>query len=142
MTCISLEQAQRAIAGAIAEGEALELKPLSVAIVDAGSHLIALARTDGASTMRPQISIGKAAGALALGVSSRRIAEMAVERPTFIGALAPHAFHGMVPAAGGIIIVDNDGRVIGAIGVTGDTSDNDEACALAGITAAGLTAQG
>lgn len=142
MTHITLEQARRAIDGALAEGRARGLKPLSVAVLDAGGHLLAFARSDGASTMRPQIAIGKAAGALALGVSSRKVGDMAVERPWFIGALAPHAAQGMVPAAGGVIVVDGEGRAAGAVGVTGDTSDNDEAAALAGIAAAGLQAQG
>jgi len=141
MTYISLDQANAAIAGAFAEGQARGLKPLSVAVLDAGGHLLAFQRADGASTMRPQIAVGKAAGALALGVSSRKVGDMAVERPWFVGALAPHAAQGMVPAAGGVIVVDGTGRPIGAVGVTGDTSDNDEAAALAGIAAAGLTAQ-
>jgi uncharacterized protein GlcG (DUF336 family) len=92
--------------------------------------------------LRPQIAIGKASGALSLGVSSRKIAEMAAERPTFIGTLGSIAPHGIVPAAGGVIVIDADGLAVGAVGVTGDLSDNDEICALAGIEAAGLKAQG
>ena len=74
--------------------------------------------------------------------ASRKIGDMALERPTFVASLAAMAPHGMVPAAGGVIVVDADGAAIGAVGVTGDTSDNDEICALAGITAAGLAAKG
>jgi uncharacterized protein GlcG (DUF336 family) len=85
--------------------------------------------------------MGKASGALGIGVSSRKIGEVATERPSFIASLDAIAPHGVVPAAGGVIVVDGDGVPIGAVGVTGDTSDNDEACALAGIAAAGLTAQ-
>jgi uncharacterized protein GlcG (DUF336 family) len=88
--------------------------------------------------MRPQIATAKASGALALGISSRKIAEMAAERPTFVAALAPIAVNGILPAAGGLIIVNADGDVLGAIGITGDTSDNDEACALAAISTIGL----
>ena len=77
-----------------------------------------------------------------LGVSSRAIGMMAAERPSFVAALGPISPLGVMPAAGGVIVVDGDKRTIGAVGVTGDTSDNDEACALAGIAAAGLTAQG
>ena len=142
MTNITLTQAKTAIAAAFAKGAELGLKPLAVAVLDPGGHLIAFARDDGASTLRPQIALGKAAGALGMGVSSRKIGEMAAERPTFIAALGPIAPHGVVPAAGGVIVVDEAGRPIGAVGVTGDTSDNDEICALAGIAAAGLTAQG
>ena len=141
MARISLDQASAAIAGAFARGRELGLKPLCAVVLDAGGHAIALQRQDGASTLRPQIATGKASGALALGVSSRKIGEMAAERPSFVAALGPIAPDGIVPAAGGVIVVDGDGQPIGAIGITGDTSDNDEACALAGIAAAGLTAQ-
>ena len=84
MTTLTLSQANSIVAAAFAKGTELKLKPLSVAVLDAGGHLIAFQRADGASTLRPQIAAGKASGALALGVSSRKIAEMAAERPTFI----------------------------------------------------------
>ncbi|MCW3837590.1 heme-binding protein [Sphingomonas canadensis] len=142
MNRISLAQANQIIAAAFAKGAELKLKPLSVAVLDPGGHLIAFARGDGGSTMRPQIACGKAGGALALGVSSRTIGTMAVERPTFVGALGGLSQHGVIPAAGGVIVIDNAGEVLGAVGVTGDTSDNDELCALAGIAAAGLIAAG
>jgi uncharacterized protein GlcG (DUF336 family) len=138
---LTLEQADALIAATLAHGAALGLKPLSVAVLDAGSHLIAFRRQDGGSTLRPQIAIGKAAGALALGVSSRKIADIAAERPSFLAALSAIATHGVIPAAGGVIVIGGDGSPIGAVGVTGDSSDNDEACALAGIAAAGLAAQ-
>lgn len=138
MTEISLQSANAIVEAAFAKASELGLNPLSVAVLDAGGHLKALQRQDGASTLRPQIALGKAGGALALGVSSRAIAAMASDRPTFISALAPLAPHGVIPAAGGVLIVDAAGAVIGAVGVTGDTSDNDEICALAGIAAAGL----
>jgi uncharacterized protein GlcG (DUF336 family) len=141
MTRITLDQATRIIAAALAEGKRLGLKPLTVVVLDAGGHLIMCQRQDGASTLRPQIAQGKAGGALALGVSSRKIADMAADRPTFVGALGPIAPLGIVPAAGGIIVVDADGLAIGAVGITGDTSDNDEACVFAGLTAVGLNAQ-
>ena len=142
MTHITLDQANRIASAAFAKGSELGLKPLSIAVTDAGGHLIAFQRQDGASNLRPQIATAKAAGALALGVSSRKIGEMAAERPSFVAALGPLASQGILPAAGGVIVVDDEGRAIGAVGITGDTSDNDEACALAGIAAAGLTAQG
>lgn len=141
MTKVTLERASVLIAAAFAKGRELGLKPLTVAVLDAGGHVIALQRQDGASTHRPQIAIGKAAGALALGVSSRKIGEMAAERPTFIAALGPIFPQGVIPAAGGIILVGAEGAPIGAVGITGDTSDNDEACALAGVAAAGLKPQ-
>ncbi|WP_380871699.1 hypothetical protein ACFB49_26510 [Sphingomonas sp. DBB INV C78] len=141
MTRITLDQANRIIAAGFAKGSELGLKPLSIAVLDAGGHLLAFQRQDGASTLRPQIACAKAGGALGLGVSSRKIGDMAADRPTFVAALGPIAPHGVLPAAGGVIVVDDAGLAIGAVGITGDTSDNDEACALAGITAAGLNAQ-
>lgn len=141
MSTITLEQANMIVAAAFAEGAARSLKPLTVAVLDPGSHLIALARADGASTLRPQIAIAKAGGALALGMSSRRIGDMATERPTFIASLGPISPLGIVPAAGGVIVVNADGLTIGAVGITGDTSDNDEACVLAALTAARLLPQ-
>lgn len=141
MGAITLDQADTIIAAAFAKGQELGLKPLSVAVLCPGGHLIAFRRADGASTLRPQIATGKAAGALALGVNSRAIGEMAADRPTFIAALGPIAPAGIIPAAGGVIVRGPDGAIAGAVGVTGDTSDNDELCALAGIAAVGLTAQ-
>jgi uncharacterized protein GlcG (DUF336 family) len=137
---ITLAQANTVIEAAFARGAELKLNPLSGVVVDAGGHVQAFQRQDGASSLRLGIALGKAAGALALGVSSRKIGEMAAERPAFVGALSGIVTHGIMPAAGGVIVKGGDGLPIGAVGVTGDTSDNDEICALAGIAAAGLTA--
>ena len=137
MTNLSLEQAQTIVAAALKEGRTLGLKPLSVAVLDAGGHLVAFAREDKSSNLRPQIAVAKASGALALGVSSRVIGEMAVERPTFVNAAAGLNPAGIVPAAGGVLI-QSGGVTIGAVGVTGDLSDNDEKCAIAGMAAVGL----
>jgi uncharacterized protein GlcG (DUF336 family) len=140
MTALTLTAANAVIAAALAKGREMALKPLSVAVLDAGGHLVAFAREDGASTLRPQIAAGKAAGAIALGMSSRKIGDMATERPGFFTSLAAIAPDGIIAAAGGVLVVDAGGAVIGAVGVTGDLSDKDEACALAGIEAAGLIA--
>jgi len=126
------------VSAALKEGRSLGLKPLSVAVLDAGGHMTAFAREDGSSNLRPQIATAKASGALALGVSSRVIGEMAIDRPTFINAAAGLNPAGIVPAAGGLLIRDDAGSIVGAVGVTGDTSDNDEKAAMAGIVAAGL----
>ena len=142
MASITLAQANLIATTALAKGRDLALKPLTVAVLDAGGHLVTLQREDTASNMRPQIAIGKASSALALGLSSRLIAEMALERPTFIAALSGLTSSGIVPAAGGVIIVDENGGTLGAVGITGDSSDNDEICALAGISKAKLAAQG
>ena len=138
---LSLTQANALIEAAFAKGAALGLKPLTVTVHDPGGHLIACQRQDGASNMRVKLAGGKACGALALGVSSRTIGDMALDRPHFVAAVDTMSEGGMVPAAGGVIVCGADGTVLGAIGVTGDTSDNDEACALAAIESAGLKAK-
>jgi uncharacterized protein GlcG (DUF336 family) len=142
MNRIDLDHANRIVAEAFKKGAALKLKPLSVAVLDPGGHVIAFQRQDGASILRFQIAVAKAAGALAVGVSSRKIGEMAAERPSFVASLSAIAPQGVIPAAGGVIVVDDAGEILGAVGITGDSSDNDEACALAAITAAGLKVQG
>lgn len=141
MTRINFEQANTICETALRKARELALNPVCVAVLDPGGHLVALMREDGASNLRPQIALAKASGALGVGVSSRKIAEMAVERPTFVAALAQMAPQGLIPAAGGVVVADDLGHALGAVGVTGDTSDNDELCALAGIAAAGLAAQ-
>lgn len=141
MKRISLEAANTIIAAALKKGSELGLNPLSVAVLDAGGNPIAFARQDGSSNSRFQIASGKAAGALALGVSSRTIEKMALDRPHFIGAFVSQTPFGLIPAAGGLIAKDADGNIVGAVGVTGDSSDNDELCAAAGIEAAQLSPQ-
>lgn len=138
---LSLTQAQAIITAAFEKAAELDLQPLCIAILDTGGHLIALARQDGASTLRPQIAIAKASGALSLGMSSRKIADIAEKRPSFIASLHSLSENGIIPAAGGVIITDAEGILLGAVGVTGDTPDNDEACALCGIPASGWVAQ-
>ena len=142
MSFITVDQANAIIAAAVAKGKEAGMKPLTVAVVDAGGSLICFQRNGGAPSLRPAVAIGKAAGAVGFGVPSRRLGEMAVERPHFVGAVGALAPHGLVPVAGGVNVVDGEGRIIGAVGVSGDTSDNDEIAALAGIAAAGLKAQG
>lgn len=142
MSFITVEQANTIIAGAVAKAKEAGMKPLTVAVVDQGGALICFQRNDGCPPLRPAIAIGKAAGAVGFGVPSRRLGEMAVERPHFVGAVGALAPYGLVPVAGGVNVVDGEGRVIGAVGVSGDTSDNDEIAARAGIAAAGLKAQG
>lgn len=139
---ISLDQANQIIAGAFDKSGVLGAKPLAVAVVDAGGHLLAYQRQNGASIGRFQLATGKACGALFFGVSSRKIADMAAERSTFIAAAAAAAPSGLIPSAGGVIVVDDSGAVVGAVGISGDTPDTDEACALAGIARVGLKPQG
>ena len=140
MRGIALEAAITIITAALTKGAELGLKPLSVAVLDNGGHLKAFMAQDGASILRPQIAHGKAYGCLALGLGARSINARAEQQAYFIDAVNTLAGGALVPVPGGVLIRDNDGEIIGAVGITGDTSENDEACAIAGIEAAGFTA--
>jgi uncharacterized protein GlcG (DUF336 family) len=136
---LTLSQAQTIVAAALAHARGQKFAPMGVAVLDARGVLKAYAAEDGTSLRRADIAIGKAHGALAMGVGSRTLGQRAQERPHFIAAVT-HAVGGsLIPVPGGVLI-RGDGGIIGAVGVTGDSSDNDEAAALAGIAAAGLTA--
>jgi uncharacterized protein GlcG (DUF336 family) len=139
MTALSLDKAARIVDGALAKAASLKLKPLAVSVLDAGGHLVAFQRQDGASFLRHQIGSGKAFGALAIGAGSRSVAKAAIERPHFMQGLSGVSDGRVVPVAGGVLIRDEAGEIIGAVGISGDTSDNDEAAAIAGIEAAGFT---
>ncbi|MDD7909421.1 heme-binding protein [Pseudovibrio exalbescens] len=141
MPVLNLATARNIIATAYQKSGEEGFKPLTIAVLDEGGHLIAVERQDGSSFMRPQIAIGKAYGAVALGEGSRWLNENAQTRPHFVQALNGVAGGGIVPVPGGVLIRDPEtAKVVGAAGVTGDTSDNDEICAIAGIEAAGFTA--
>ncbi len=141
MTTINLEQARVIIDVALKKGHSIDLKPLSVAVLDAGGHLTAFEREDGASNLRFKVAFGKANGALAMGIGSRALFKRAEEQPYFVGALNGLTDGALVPVPGGVLVKDAEGAIIGAVGVTGDTSDNDEICAVAGIEAAGFNAE-
>ena len=138
---LTLDHARTMIQAAFAKGTELNLKPLTVAVLDAGGALVALERMDGASPMRPDIAFGKANGAVQMGLGSRALQTRAETQPFFIQAMNALAKGSLVPVPGGVLVKGKDGRILGAVGITGDTSDNDELCALAGIAAAALTAQ-
>ncbi len=140
MSVLNLDTATIISNRALAVGREIGAAPLTVAVLDTGGHLICLQREDGASLLRPQIAIAKAWGALALGKGSRAIAADAQQRPAFIGAVNNLADGQLVPAPGGVLIRDGKGAVIGAVGITGDTSDIDEQCAVSAVQAAGLKA--
>jgi uncharacterized protein GlcG (DUF336 family) len=123
----------------LAEGGRLGLHPLAVVVVDAGGAQIAALRQDGASPLRPDVALGKACGAALMGLGSRALAARAERNPAFAGALTQLAGGRLVPVPGGVLIREN-GAVIGAVGVSGDASEQDEAAAMAGIAAAGLVA--
>ena len=138
MTELTLEAAQTIAIAALKTAREKSFKPLAVVVYDARGALKALLSEDGTSIKRAEIAMGKAYGALALGVGSRALHKMATDRPYFI-ASATHAVGGqLVPVPGGVLIKDGQGRILGSVGVSGDTSDNDEIAAAAGIEAVGL----
>jgi len=140
MSTVTLAQADSIISAALDHGRAATMKPLTVAVLDAGGHLVALKREDHSSLLRPQIALGKAWGTLALGFGCREIAKRAAAAPAFIGALSDMSGGKIVPVPGGVLIKDAGGAILGAVGISGDVSENDEACAVAGIRTAGLVA--
>jgi uncharacterized protein GlcG (DUF336 family) len=141
MPDLTLDVARHIVAAARAHGREQGLAPLSVVVLDAGGHVTAFEREDGASNMRFQIAFGKAHGALALGIGSRALMARAEQQPYFIAAVASAVGGALVPVPGGVLVRSSAGETIGAVGVTGDSSDNDEAAAVAGIEASGLSAQ-
>jgi uncharacterized protein GlcG (DUF336 family) len=136
---MNLDQARTIVAAALAHAADAGLKPLTVVVLDAGGHVVAVERQDGSSNKRYEVAYGKASGAVALGMGSRALMARAEQQPYFIAAVT-HSVGALVPVPGGVLVKDGD-AVVGAVGVSGDTSDNDEAAALAGIAATGLAAQ-
>lgn len=132
---LTLAQAQQIVQRALEVGREQGMAPLAVAVLDAGGHLRAFAREDEAGILRPQIAVGKAWGALGMGAGSRSLAS---KSPEFLAALGAMSGGKVVPSPGGVLVRDGDGRVLGAVGISGDTGVNDETCAVAGIEGAGL----
>jgi uncharacterized protein GlcG (DUF336 family) len=140
MSSLTLEQAAAIVDQALAHGVSKSFKPLCVVVLDAGGHMLALKRDERASIMRPQIAISKATGCLGMGFGGRELARRAQTAPAFFAALASVFPQGIVPVPGGVLIRDAGGALLGAVGVSGDVSENDELCAVAGIQSTGLTA--
>lgn len=139
---LDLATAQTIVAAARSTGAANGYKPLTVVVLDAGGHLVAAEREDGAANGRVQIAYGKAHGALALGIGSRALMDRAEAQPYFIAAVTSAVGGALIPVPGGVLVrADDGGALLGAVGVTGDTSDHDETAAIEGIRAAGLVAQ-
>ena len=136
---LTLNTAQKLAANCLSQAAGMGLKPLTVAVLDSAGNLKVLMRQDGTSTLRPEIAQAKAKGAIALGMGSRAIFERAKEQPYFIQAMNALAGGALVPVPGGVLIRKN-GAILGAVGITGDSSDNDEACAIRAIEDAGFTA--
>ncbi len=139
MAILKLTQATAIIDAALAEGRKKNFALLAVAVLDAGGHVIAVKREDGASFLRVELAYAKAWGALGMGFGTRELAERAGKNPSFVAALSAVSQGRMVPSPGGVLIAGPDAEVLGAVGISGDTGDNDEVCALAGIKAVGLS---
>ena len=141
MTELTLHQSNRLIAEVFAEATRRALPPLAAAVLDAGGHLRAMQRQDGVTFLRADVCQAKAWGALAMGVDSRRLAERfgeGGEQQGFLQALNAMSGGRLITLPGGVLVRDADGRVLGALGVAGGPSDEDEACAIAAIDALGL----
>jgi uncharacterized protein GlcG (DUF336 family) len=137
---LSLPQARAIISGALAAGREKGFKPLTTVVLDAGGHVVAVEREDGSSNKRFEVAFGKAHGSVSLGMGSRALMTRAEQQPYFIAAVT-QSVGALVPVPGGVLVRDAEGRLVGAVGVSGDSSDNDEAAALAGIESAGLVGE-
>ncbi len=138
---ISLRKAQTIVKVALAKGREMELKALTVVVLDAGGHVIAAAREDGASPGRFKLAEAKAYGAVMLGIAGTALQARADAQAYFLGAMNGLYGGKVVPVPGGVLVRGRKGEVVGAVGVTGDTSENDASAALAGIEAAGFSGE-
>jgi len=138
MPVVTLAQASTIVDTALEKGREMNCAPLTVAVLDSGGHLVAFKRQDKSGLLRFDIAFGKAWGALGMGFGSRTLAARAAKTPMFFTALAAASGGRMVTNPGGVLIRTAVGDIVGAVGISGDTSDRDEACAIAGIEAAGL----
>lgn len=137
---VTLAQASTIVDVALKKGRDTNCAPLTVAVLDAGGHLVAFKREDRSGILRFDIAFGKAWGALGMGFGSRELSERAGKNPVFFGVLASVSQGRLIPVPGGVLIKDDAGAVLGSVGISGDTSDKDEVCAVAGIEATGLKA--
>ena len=142
MQPLLLDQASRIVDAALQKARELGCKPLTVAVLDAGGHLVAFKRENDSGILRPQIAIGKAWGGLGMGAGSRHLAERAASHPSFVTALTAASDGRVFPVPGGVLVRGDDDRIVGAVGISGDLPDRDEACAIFGIESVGLRAQG
>lgn len=139
MQRLNLAGASTIVDAVLAHARQQGYAPMAVAVLDAGAHMVAAKREDGASIMRTDIAIAKASGAIGMGYNTREMARRANGAPVFYAALFAISSGGMAPSPGGVLIRNLDGELIGAVGVSGDTGDADEICAIFGVVAAGLT---
>jgi uncharacterized protein GlcG (DUF336 family) len=138
---ISLEQAQTIVRAALQHGTEQGFQPLTVAVLDNGGALVALGRQDGSGYLRPDLATAKAWGILGMGINNRALAARAADSPDIYTSLVALSGGKIVSVPGGVFIRDAQGTLLGAVGVSGDASLNDEAAALAGIAAAGLVSE-
>ncbi|MGE0060736.1 MAG: heme-binding protein [Xanthobacteraceae bacterium] len=141
MSSIDLETANKVIAGGIAFAREQKMKPLTFVILDTGGHLVSAQREDNSGILRFEIAFGKAWGGLGMGHSTRYLQDhLAVNRPRFVDALAVASNGRFIPVLGGVLIRDKAGKLLGALGITGDTADNDELVAVEAVLRADLVA--
>ncbi len=138
---ISLEQAQIIATASLVKARELALKPVSVVVLDPRATLVVVLSEDGVSTLRPRIAQGKANAAIAMGMGTRALMARAEQQAYFIQAVNGLAEGNFVPVPGGVLIRNETGALLGAVGISGDTSDNDEAAAVHGISAADLVSE-
>ncbi|MCC2097132.1 MAG: heme-binding protein [Hyphomicrobiales bacterium] len=136
---MTLEKAEAIASGVLSAGRSVNALPLCVAVIDSGGQLVVYKREDGCGIARFNIALGKASGALGMGMSSRTIRDALGDRPAFQNAIAAATDGRFVPVPGGVLILDDQGIAIGAAGVSGDSSECDEFAAITAIRAAGLT---
>ncbi len=140
MQTLTLAQAQQIIAGALAHSKSAGYKPMGIAVLDEAGHLKAFAREDGASMFRFEVAQAKAWGAVGMGASSRTLAQRAKDNPNFFVSLAATAGGKFLPQTGAVLIRNAAGELLGAVGASGGTGDEDEAICIAGVVSAGLVA--
>jgi uncharacterized protein GlcG (DUF336 family) len=140
MTLLTLKNANKIIEKALNKARELNMAPVTVVVLDTAGHIKALQREDGATMIRQQIATAKAWGAVSMGISSRSLAGVAEHRPNFMNALIGMADGKIMPVPGGVLIRDAENNIIGSVGISGDVSDQDERCAIAGIESAGFVA--
>lgn len=138
MMLLDVEKAARLAAATLRHARELGLRPLAAAVLDSAGHPLAVLRDEQASFLRPRIATGKARGCLGMGMGGRELARRAQAMPAFFDAINSLTEGEVIPVAGGLLLHDDAGRLLGALGVSGDTSDNDERCALLAIEELGL----
>jgi uncharacterized protein GlcG (DUF336 family) len=138
---LPLDSAARIVDAALAARKKESMLPLAVVVLDSGGHLVAFKRDDGCGVLRFDIAFGKAYAALGMGISTRLIRDRLASRPVFQAAVAAASDGRFVPVPGGVLILDAGGEAIGAVGISGDTSERDEYCAISGIKSAGLACE-